>query len=65
MFFCFEDLCIEEIKELEEKGIVGYVIDCIYKGMILELVVELEFGMCVMVSEFFNEDDLDVDYFIG
>lgn len=60
-----EDLRIEEIKESEEKGIVGHVTDRTYKGMTLESVVELECGMCVMVSEFFNEDDPDVDHSIG
>ncbi|GHW76368.1 spermidine/putrescine ABC transporter, ATP-binding protein [Vibrio cholerae] len=60
-----EDLRIEEIKESEEKGIVGHVTDRTYKGMTLESVVELESGMCVMVSEFFNEDDPDVDHSIG
>lgn len=39
--------------------------DRTYKGMTLESVVELESGMCVMVSEFFNEDDPDVDHSIG
>ncbi len=60
-----EDLRIEEIKESEEKGIVGHVTDRTYKGMTLESVVELESGMWVMVSEFFNEDDPDVDHSIG
>ncbi|WP_346770485.1 spermidine/putrescine ABC transporter ATP-binding protein PotA [Vibrio misgurnus] len=60
-----EDLRIEEIKESEEKGIVGHVTDRTYKGMTLESVVELESGICVMVSEFFNEDDPDVDHSIG
>lgn len=60
-----EDLRIEEIKESEEKGIVGHVTDRTYKGMTLESVIELESGMCVMVSEFFNEDDPDVDHSIG
>ncbi|WP_108327508.1 spermidine/putrescine ABC transporter ATP-binding protein PotA [Vibrio cholerae] len=60
-----EDLRIEEIKESEEKGIVGHVTDRTYKGMTLESVVELESGMCVMVSEFFNEDDPDADHSIG
>lgn len=60
-----EDLRIEEIKESEEKDIVGHVTDRTYKGMTLESVVELESGMCVMVSEFFNEDDPDVDHSIG
>ncbi len=60
-----EDLRIEEIKESDNSGIVGHVIDRTYKGMTLESVVELESGMRVMVSEFFNEDDPDVDHSIG
>ncbi|MBD1556851.1 spermidine/putrescine ABC transporter ATP-binding protein PotA [Vibrio sp. S9_S30] len=60
-----EDLRLEEIKENESKGIVGHVIDRTYKGMTLDSVVELESGMRVMVSEFFNEDDPDVDHSLG
>lgn len=60
-----EDLRIEEIKESETKGIVGHVTDRTYKGMTLESVVQLDSGMSVMVSEFFNEDDPDVDHSIG
>lgn len=60
-----EDLRIEEIKESETKGIVGHVTDRTYKGMTLESIVELESGMRVLVSEFFNEDDPDVDHSIG
>ncbi len=60
-----EDLRIEEIKESETKGIVGHVTDRTYKGMTLESVIQLDSGMSVMVSEFFNEDDPDVDHSIG
>nr|WP_175579569.1 spermidine/putrescine ABC transporter ATP-binding protein PotA [Vibrio hepatarius] len=60
-----EDLRIEEIKESEQKGIVGHVTERTYKGMTLDSVIELESGMRVMVSEFFNEDDPDVDHSIG
>jgi len=60
-----EDLRIEEIKESEQRGIVGHVVDRTYKGMTLDSVVELESGMRVMVSEFFNEDDPDVDHSLG
>jgi len=60
-----EDLRIEEIKESEKKGIVGHVVDRTYKGMTLDSVIELESGMRVMVSEFFNEDDPDVDHSLG
>ncbi len=44
---------------------MGHVTDPTYKGMTLESVVELESDMCVMVSEFLNEDDPDVDHSIG
>ncbi|WP_245869572.1 TOBE domain-containing protein, partial [Vibrio fujianensis] len=60
-----EDLLIEEIKESETRGIVGHVTDRTYKGMTLESIVELDSGMRVLVSEFFNEDDPDVDHSIG
>lgn len=60
-----EDLRIEEIKESEEKGIVGHVTERTYKGMTLDSVVQLDSGMRVMVSEFFNEDEPDVDHSLG
>ncbi len=60
-----EDIRIEEIKESEEKGIVGHVVERTYKGMTLDSVIELDSGMRVMVSEFFNEDDPDVDHSLG
>ena len=60
-----EDLRLEEIKETEQKGIVGHVVERTYKGMTLDSVVELESGEKVMVSEFFNEDDPDVDHSLG
>ncbi|WP_315905133.1 spermidine/putrescine ABC transporter ATP-binding protein PotA [Vibrio fluvialis] len=61
-----EDLRIEEIKESETNGIVGHVTDRTYKGMTLESIIELEdSAMRVLVSEFFNEDDPDVDHSIG
>ncbi|MDF2152195.1 spermidine/putrescine ABC transporter ATP-binding protein PotA [Vibrio sp. CAU 1672] len=60
-----EDLRIEEITEAEEKGIVGHVTERTYKGMTLDSVIELDSGMRVMVSEFFNEDDPDVDHSLG
>ncbi|HCH5022463.1 TPA: spermidine/putrescine ABC transporter ATP-binding protein PotA [Vibrio parahaemolyticus] len=60
-----EDLRIEEIKESEEKGIAGHVTERTYKGMTLDSVVQLDSGMRVMVSEFFNEDDPDVDHSLG
>lgn len=58
-----EDLRIEEIEAADSgNGIIGYVRERNYKGMTLDSVLELESGMSVMVSEFFNEDDPDVDH---
>nr|WP_252724460.1 spermidine/putrescine ABC transporter ATP-binding protein PotA [Vibrio hepatarius] len=60
-----EDLRLEEICESEQKGIVGHIIERTYKGMTLDSIVQLASGMRVMVSEFFNEDDPDVDHSLG
>ena len=60
-----EDLRLEEISEAEHQGITGRIIDRTYKGMTLDSVVELKSGEKVMVSEFFNEDDPDVDHSLG
>ena len=60
-----EDLRIEEIKVQDTYGIVGHVVERTYKGMTLDSVVELASGQRVMVSEFFNEDDPDVDHTLG
>ncbi|MGJ7093542.1 spermidine/putrescine ABC transporter ATP-binding protein PotA [Vibrio hannami] len=60
-----EDLRLEEIKESQNSGIVGHVTDRTYKGMTLDSLVELASGDKVMVSEFFNEDDPDVDHSLG
>ncbi|CAD6511868.1 spermidine/putrescine ABC transporter ATP-binding protein PotA [Candidatus Profftia tarda] len=58
-----EDLRVEEMHSSEKfDGIIGYVRERNYKGMTLESTVELESGRIVLVSEFFNEDDPDVDH---
>lgn len=58
-----EDLRLEEINSNETTtGLVGYVRERNYKGMTLDSTIELECGKTVTVSEFFNEDDPDVDH---
>ncbi|QTF08209.1 spermidine/putrescine ABC transporter ATP-binding protein PotA [Brenneria izadpanahii] len=58
-----EDLRVKEINDgAQTAAIVGYVRERNYKGMTLESSIELESGKMVMVSEFFNEDDPDVDH---
>ncbi|MDW6004042.1 spermidine/putrescine ABC transporter ATP-binding protein PotA [Vibrio mangrovi] len=60
-----EDIRLKEVKETDGEGITGHVIERTYKGMTLDSVVELTSGHRVMVSEFFNEDDPDVDHSLG
>ncbi|ASA54455.1 spermidine/putrescine ABC transporter ATP-binding protein PotA [Vibrio gazogenes] len=60
-----EDIRLKEVKESDSEGITGHVIDRTYKGMTLDSVVELSSGLRIMVSEFFNEDDPDVDHSLG
>lgn len=58
-----EDIRLEELNNGDSaNGMIGYVRERTYKGMTLDSVVELESGLSVMVSEFFNEDDPDVDH---
>lgn len=58
-----EDLRITEIHDNQPQlGLIGYVRERNYKGMTLDSMVELENGQIVRVSEFFNEDDPNVDH---
>ena len=62
-----EDIVIEELDEDESsKAIIGHIMDRNYKGMTLESSVKLDHnGMNVLVSEFFNEDDPNIDHEVG
>ncbi len=59
-----EDVLLEELDENEQSSaIIGYIRERNYKGMTLESTVELEHnGKMVLVSEFFNEDDPNIDH---
>ncbi|OOF68343.1 spermidine/putrescine ABC transporter ATP-binding protein PotA [Rodentibacter caecimuris] len=62
-----EDIVIEELDENESsKAIIGHIKDRTYKGMTLESTVKLDHnGLEVLVSEFFNEDDPNMDHSVG
>ncbi|ABR75098.1 putrescine/spermidine ABC transporter ATP-binding protein [Actinobacillus succinogenes] len=59
-----EDVLLEELDENEKSSaIIGHIRERNYKGMTLESTVELEHnGKLVLVSEFFNEDDPNIDH---
>ncbi|AKD38435.1 putrescine/spermidine ABC transporter ATPase protein [Pasteurella multocida subsp. multocida OH4807] len=62
-----EDILIEELDENQSsKAIIGHVADRNYKGMTLESNITLDHnGISVLVSEFFNEDDPNIDHSLG
>ncbi|SUB45229.1 spermidine/putrescine ABC transporter ATP-binding protein PotA [Pasteurella multocida] len=62
-----EDILIEELDENQSsKAIIGHVADRNYKGMTLESNITLDHNsMTVLVSEFFNEDDPNIDHSLG
>ncbi len=49
----------------EEDGWPGKIVERTYKGMTLDSVVELDSGLRLLASEFFDEDDPSFDYSIG
>ncbi|MDO4430371.1 MAG: spermidine/putrescine ABC transporter ATP-binding protein PotA [Lonepinella koalarum] len=59
-----EDVLLEELDENEQStAIIGHIRERNYKGMTLESTVELDHnGKMVLVSEFFNEDDPNIDH---
>lgn len=48
-----------------ENMLRGKVIEVIYKGSTVDLVIELQDGQLIHTTEFFNEDDEDLAYEIG
>ena len=60
-----EDVRLQEVIVDGQNSIVGHVRERNYKGSTLDSIVELDSGNRVMVSEFFNEDDPDVDHSLG
>jgi len=62
-----EDLKVwgeNEVKNTE-KMYRGKVLEVIYKGSTVDLIIELDSGKKLLASEFFDEDDEDLEYDIG
>lgn len=62
-----EDLKVWGINEIEatDKMYFATVEEFIYKGSTVDLIVKLENGTKLLVTEFFDEDDEDLQYNIG
>ena len=61
-----EDLKIEEEKLATCKPfLAGKIVETVYKGATVDIVIRLDTGEELMAAEFFNEDDVDIDYTPG
>ncbi|BGI50945.1 MAG: spermidine/putrescine ABC transporter ATP-binding protein PotA [Arsenophonus endosymbiont of Ceratovacuna japonica] len=60
-----EDMRVKEIyNDQQPTGLVGYVYERSYKGMMLDIEVKINNGKRIMITEFFNEDDPDIDHLL-
>jgi len=58
-----EDMTVERIRDHCPEGwLPGRVKEMIYKGTTVDLIIRLESGQDVFVTEFFNEDEQDIFY---
>ncbi len=58
-----EDMTVERTKDQCHRGFLpGQVKEMIYKGTTVDLIIRLDNGQDIFVTEFFNEDDQDIFY---
>ena len=60
-----EDLRIERVSSsagIPDGCLSGVIVDTVYKGMTIDVLIKLNNGKIVMATEFFNEDDPDISY---
>ena len=62
-----EDVRLNSISAMNEGDpyLEGVIEEAIYKGATVDLYIKLKNGERLLASEFFNEDDPDIDYFRG
>jgi len=59
-----EDLRVYTLTEDRPAGphLTGRIEESVYKGATVDLIVTLSDGRRLMAAEFFNEDDVDINY---
>jgi spermidine/putrescine transport system ATP-binding protein len=62
-----EDIEVFGTNEIEDKGdlLHGHVSEVIYKGSTVDLVIQLHNGESIFATQFFDEDNENLDYQIG
>lgn len=60
-----EDIRLEKAGESETDALSGVVVDSVYKGMTVDLIIETPRGKKIMATEFFNEDAPEALYTRG
>ena len=59
-----EDLKVylEQEKALEPPFFLGHIVETVYKGATVDILLTLDNGKKLQAAEFFNEDDIDISY---
>ncbi|NMC48398.1 MAG: spermidine/putrescine ABC transporter ATP-binding protein PotA [Desulfovibrio sp.] len=60
-----EDVRLERAAPDEAGGLTGRIVDTVYKGMTIDLIIEMSGGKKILATEFFNEDAPEALFSVG
>lgn len=60
-----EDVRLERAGPGDTGGLTGAIVDTVYKGMTIDLIIEMSGGKKILATEFFNEDAPEALFSVG
>jgi spermidine/putrescine transport system ATP-binding protein len=60
-----EDVRLERAAPDDAGGLTGAIVDTVYKGMTIDLIIEMSGGKKILATEFFNEDAPEALFSVG
>jgi spermidine/putrescine transport system ATP-binding protein len=60
-----EDVRLERAAPGDAGGLTGCIVDTVYKGMTIDLIIEMSGGKKILATEFFNEDAPEALFSVG
>jgi spermidine/putrescine transport system ATP-binding protein len=60
-----EDVRLERAAPDDAGGLTGSIVDTVYKGMTIDLIIEMSGGKKILATEFFNEDAPEALFSVG
>jgi spermidine/putrescine transport system ATP-binding protein len=60
-----EDVRLERAAPGDAGGLTGSIVDTVYKGMTIDLIIEMSGGKKILATEFFNEDAPEALFSVG